>query len=493
VGAMSGRLPTSSARARCGVALLLWLCPLSAVGKPLVAVLAFGGEEGEAVRQSIVEPLRKRYQVVHGQKLLDACDQLGVSMSRGPNLAKAAAHIGAVAVIGGTIKGGQLTMAVYSGKSGQPLVTGSVPCAGALSGKSLGKALALLLRGLAKAPKKVGKGPPLAPAPTPTPTGSGKGGGGKGGGKGGGALVFEPDPVEGSDGGKSAQREEMDEDPLVKSGSGGGAAAAPPTPLLPPLAPVVAKKPEEAPGTAPKVYLTLGMGTWLRRFEMNEPVGRAPKYDSGATFALRLDLGVRPVAFFSDGFLGNFFLHFRFQQTLGLESLQKAENKTYSTVLREIVFDFGYAHRLGSAAWAPYLGGGLGGGVMDFSIDYGRAVNYDTDMPNAGYRFLLLDVFVRWPFLAFLGAHFAFDYRVVLGSGDIQEDQWYGPASTGGINIALGIDATWKKIIASFEYNYSRYFYSFTDAEARSAAGKKVAGGALDQQHGILFNIGYSY
>jgi hypothetical protein len=318
---------------------------------------------------------------------------------------------------------------------------------------------------------------------------------------------------------KSQQREEMDENPLAKgSDAGGGAPAAgggagvlggPSTP--PP--PVVAKKPEESADASPKVYATLGFGTWLRYFEMNQPIGRAPRYGSGATFALRLDLGARPAAFFTDGFLSNLFLHFRFQQTLGLESRQKDATtnteETFGTLLREFTFDFGYDWKILSSATSPHVGGGFGGGVMNFSIDYGRTVDPNKDMPGAAYRFLLLGVFFRWPFLAFsggyAGASIGFDYRICLGSGEIEdgtdtngdgvlEDTWYGPASTGGINLPIGVYASWKKIIASVEYNYTRYFQAFTsDSATRNNENKKVAGGSVDNQHGIMVNIGYSY
>ena len=135
--------------------LLAGLASSPALARPLIVVLAFGGEQGTEIRDALVGALAKKYEVVHGQKLLAACDQLGITMSRGKNLATAAASLGAVAVVGGTLKEGHLVLAVYSGKTGQPLATGSVPFGGQITRPALGKALVIILKGLNKAPKKV--------------------------------------------------------------------------------------------------------------------------------------------------------------------------------------------------------------------------------------------------------------------------------------------------------------------------------------------------
>ena len=143
-----------------------------ALARPLIVVLAFGGDQGSEVRDLVAAALAKKYEVAHGQKLLDACDRLGITMSRGKNLAAAAAELGAVAVVGGTIRDGQLALAVYSGKTGQPLATGSVAYDGKVTRPMLGKALLLILKGLNKAPKKVGRAPAPADQAAAVPVGA---------------------------------------------------------------------------------------------------------------------------------------------------------------------------------------------------------------------------------------------------------------------------------------------------------------------------------
>jgi hypothetical protein len=64
----------------------------------------------------------------------------------------------------------------------------------------------------------------------------------------------------------------------------------------------------------------------------------------------------------------------------------------------------------------------------------------------------------------------------------------------------VGVNGNWKGIVARLDYAYTRYFYTFTDTEARRAGCpggpddcKKHAGGALDILHGLSLNLGYSY
>ena len=61
--------------------------------------------------------------------------------------------------------------------------------------------------------------------------------------------------------------------------------------------------------------------------------------------------------------------------------------------------------------------------------------------------------------------------------------------------------------MARAEYSYTRYFYAFTEGSARIAAcppcdpksltcttcAQKPAGGALDEQHGAIVSLGYSF
>jgi hypothetical protein len=459
--------------------------------KPIVAVLSFGSDAAEPAREALMQSLGKRYDVLDGQKLLDACDQLGITMSRGPNLAQAAAHIGAVAVVGGALKGGKLVLAVYSGKTGQPLTTGGVPCGGRLSKPNLAKALAILQRGLQKAPKRVGRPGQRPPTPTPSPAeGAPEGGGGN--------LTFDPNAPSG--GGRGPEREE---NPLAPKPPAAGAAAGPS--FTGPGEAVVAKKPKEDAPAEPRLDGELGLGTWIRDFSMNDPKGTSPKYQ-GTAFTLRLALVARPAGFFTSNFASNIFLRLHYQRALGLQSKStitdasgQSVDKTFGTTLHELVFDVGYNWKIFGAWWSPTIDAALGYGFSSFTIDWQDTAEADKSMPNFGYSFLVPSLGARFPIIpSWFGAHLTFDYRAVLGTGEIEEEKWYGPTSAGGIDFIVGVHGTYRGFVASADYTYTRYFFSFTDAEARlkrRTAGEsvRVAGGALDNYHVLMLNLGYTY
>ncbi len=497
-----------------GVALALVLAgfPAQVRAEQVVAVLAFGGDDDGNVRGAVIDPLFNRYKIIHGDKVLDACDELGIPMSRGRNLARCAQKAGAVAVVGGAVQGGQLSLVVFSGKNGSVLAKGSVPCRGNLSSRNLRKALSLVLKGLRKAPKRVGR--KRAP-PREEP---------------GGDFSFDPEPV---DRGKEPENpsEDMGEDPLTGSG----------TPSFDPDADEPRAAPRERTEKPkkkteddwPKFDISIGLGTWIRSFSLNdpaptkvtnpsgqsEPVGH-PQYNSGGTFALHLGAKVRPLSFLSDGFISMIYLRLHFLTTLGLKSKALGTTKDpttgktvqvtklLSTSFLEFMLDMGLDWNILDTKTSPHVVGGIGFGVMNFSIGWEDQVTsvYQTKgrLPDVGYKFFLIKLGLYWPFLSIkkfsLGAHLNLDGRpLVSDTGDVEDPTyWYGPASAGGLGLGLGIDGRYSiresiNLVASIEYTAARYFYTFTDAQQRVKPNTRAAGGALDVLHGFIVNLGYAY
>ena len=320
-----------------------------------------------------------------------------------------------------------------------------------------------------------------------------------------GDFSFEPEPVDRKP--RTNTTVNPDEDPL-DSGTYKPGSTEPGTTTKAPRAKVTKKV--VATDGYPRLLAAVGLGTWIRDFSLNDPArttdpstGKAynhPGYNSSAAFALRLAAMVRPAAFLTDGLASMLYLHLQFQTTLGLQSRTREKDassgqmveKTYGTSFMEFVVDAGVDWNILKKPDSPHLVLGLGGGAMDF------AISWDTDpphtLPDVSYGFFLIKAGLNWPFHPMVGGHFHFDYRVVGGAGEVEDgDYWYGPASTGGINIALGIDGAYNGIVASLEYTYTRYFYSFTEAESRVSNNKRAAGGALDVLHGIIFTMGYSF
>mgnify|MGYP006293576111 FL=1 len=293
--------------------------------------------------------------------------------------------------------------------------------------------------------------------------------------------------------------EGADEDPLAPKGGGADADAR------------VAKTSDD--GFWPRAAGWVGLGVWLRSLDLNQPdttKRQPPKYRSGAAFSIGLGFKVRPAAFFLDNFAANFYSRLEFQTMVGLESRNLKKNpddtttvQLFGTSLWQLRWEVvGYDWKILDSPSSPHLEGGIGFGLMRFAIDWGSDMT-DQPMPDASYRYFLISLGGRIPFHERFGAHARFDYRAVTRTGQIEEDRWYGPSSTGGVGIVVGVNGNWKGIVARVEYGYTRYFYAFKEGDARVSACqtngkndpacKPAAGGALDQLHSVLLSVGYSY
>ncbi|MFH1130978.1 MAG: hypothetical protein V1754_06560 [Pseudomonadota bacterium] len=397
-------------------------------------------------------------------------------MRKGANLAKAAARLGAIAVVGGAISDGVLRLAVFSGKTGQPLKAGRIFAGNQLRGNSLRKAIKIIFAGVRKAPAvasvSIRSSPPKRSSQEPNHHS---------------VLTFDPNEAQH---GAKAIKKDYDFDPLKEN------------PLVDDTSSVfeqgkaipkrqTIQKDEDWP---PRIVGTIGLGMLARNFALADPTGTQLSYSSGASFALRFGLRIHPVAFFANGIPANLWLRLRYQLAVGLKSEDKSSQtgQDFDTSLGEFMLDAGYAWKILTAKSSPVVDFGLGFGMLDFKIDW----NTQTKMlPNWAYRFMFFGLGARYPFLSHLGAHLRFDYRLVFDAGEIEEDmQGIGDSSVGGIAIGLGLNGNFKNFVASLDYNYTYFFYSIGNLEARTQENRKyIAGGAADQVHGLMINFGYSY
>jgi hypothetical protein len=504
---------TSSRGARTILGSLAFLLVLAGGGVAdarKVAVLRFGGVHGSGARAKLTRALRGKHTVLGATAVPDACSDLGIRMSKGRNLARCAQKVGAVAVIGGTTGARKLTLVIFSGKTGAVIGSGrarwsSFPSRGMVRG-----AMRIINRALAKAPRYVGRRPaprrpaPRRPAPRKPDPPDEPGG-----------LTFEPDDI--GSGGKGSGKPSggspdglpsmPDEDPLAPKGP---AKPAQPETRQPDAGAKKSGGPEETGD--PRAYGTVGLGTWFRSFSINQPAdARWDKgYSSGAAFIMHLELAARPLAFFMDGFAAGIYARMRFQTTLGLKSGFAGGSNTgekLSTSISQFLLDFGYHWNIFGKADSPRVEFGLGYGMLDFSIDWGSIAAGDQ-IPSAAYRFVLIGAGGSYPFVSFasgkmpLSAVLRFDYRIVLDAGGVvgEAQPGFGPSSTGGLALALGLKSRYGAIVFGLEYTYTRFFYSFSDVQNRvnqTAADpsnpRPAAGGALDEMHAIVVSGGYSF
>ncbi|MCA9666100.1 MAG: hypothetical protein KC503_10950, partial [Myxococcales bacterium] len=254
---------------------------------------------------------------------------------------------------------------------------------------------------------------------------------------------------------------------------------------------------------------SVGLGIWARVFRFNDhaPGQDRGEYSSGAVFALALAARVYPLSFFVDkGFLTNIWMRINFKIALGLSSrIGQTGNEDLSTSLWQVIFDLGYRWQFTDKPSSPSLDIGFGFGAHSFGIDWGPA---QPQLTNVSYTFMTLGAGFSWPIvkalaspktangaLGGLGVDLRFAYRIVFSAGDIEDpDQWYGPASVGGIDFGLG--AVWqrKSLAIRLGYTLTYYFFAFSDTSAqRVQAGKLTAGGATDTSHTVLVGGAYSF
>lgn len=452
----------------------------------LVVVLDFGGSGGPAARGRIVAALRARYEVEGAAALVAACEELGLTLQRGANLARCAKQLGARAVIGGKLGAEGLGLAVYGGRKGEAAVSAIVPWSRRPRAAEVEQAVELIESGVAQLPAAVPTREPRSRrAARPAED----------------AEVGAPDDAEvGGDeelsfDGESGNDAEVDgaDDGASEGGEDetpNGLGPAPQPPTGPPKEPGAARP--EGPSDDPRARAEVGIGTWMRGLTFTDPQQTTPTYQSGAAMALRLALEGRPAAFFSTGHLAQVYARMRYQTTLGLKSKSAGTGAALiDSSFSELLLDLGYRWRIKpERRRSPSADFGLGYGLLDFAVSWPN-VNAQA-LPNSSYRFVLLNLAGAYPFNEWLGGHARLEYRVVLDAGQITTDQWFGAGSVGGLVGAVGLNGRYRGFVGTVEYGYTRYFFAFDAPLKRKAESKKAAGGALDQYHAFMLSVGYS-
>jgi hypothetical protein len=459
----------------------------AARARPVLVLLEFGGNGGPAARGRIVAALRARYTVENAAALLAACEELGLTLQRGPNLARCAKQLGARAVIGGKLGADGLGLAVYGGNKGEAIVSAVVPWSRRPRAREIEQVVELIESGVAQLPAPSAGRTQRSRRPAPADEGEDED---LGEDAGDGDAGDEELSFDGETGG-DAQVDGSDQ------GTAGGDDDTP-NGLGPAPQPSVA--PSTSSGGArrgpaddePRARAEVGIGTWMRNLTFTDPQQTTNSYQSGAAMALRLALEGRPAAFFSTGHLAQLYARLRYQTTLGLKSKSAATGATLiDSGFNELLLDLGYRWRVKpERPRGPHVDFGLGYGLLDFSVSWPKTAT--QALPNSSYRFVLLNAAGAYPFGDWIGGYARAEYRLVLDAGEISSEQWFGPGSVGGLVAALGLDAHYRRFVATVEYGYSRYFFAFDDPIKRKGAGKLAAGGALDQYHAFLLSVGYS-
>lgn len=488
-----------------GLLVFLFLLSYESVAKRRVALLKFGGPYAQSARAKLYRALKRQYKILSANAVPNACANLGVPMTKGDNLAQGAQAVGAVAVIGGATSRRKLTLVIFSGKTGLPIKTGSVRWSARPKRKMLRRALALIRKGVAKAPRRLSSPrrrdttpPPATDTELPdTPPSDDPG------------LSFDPNDVGSS---KTAPPKTDDsgyaDNPLadVKIGKDGRYVDSDQNSTL--EREEKAEEDEKNARTAqPKLFLNAALGLLFRNYTTSDPI--EPRwnkvYSSGASFAIKLSVDIRPAAYFIDNFAENIFMRMEYLSVIGLTSSFSAatagtEPASLSTSIGEFNLDIGYRWLLGAWLKDFVFDFFTGYGNTSFSIDW-KTTAVSQQVPSASYSYLKLGSNAAYPAFELLDHQLTLvpylnvEYRFLLGVGDIEAfaEPGFGPTTGGGLAFSLGTRAYYGRWIAGLSYQYTRYFLTFSDAESRYLNGLPSAAGALDQYHMILIEGGASF
>ena len=247
------------------------------------------------------------------------------------------------------------------------------------------------------------------------------------------------------------------------------------------------------------VEVSLGFMLVNRKFDFNEPVKpKSPSnYRSGVVPAFLLDAAIYPLAYFHRGPLANLGLEGRYWRVIYLRSQMKDNAEPLSTTLHDIEIGLRYRWNILGRASSPTIKAGVDYGRLGFKIHDDPAT--PVPLPDIAYNYLKLAlVGVSVPFYASdsfsIGASGNFDYLLIFSAGDIErtDSGGYGRSSTGGIDVNVGLWASYRGFFARINGFYRRIFFDFDNA-CYPISGCNAAGGALDLYTGGYLSAGYAY
>jgi hypothetical protein len=202
------------------------------------------------------------------------------------------------------------------------------------------------------------------------------------------------------------------------------------------------------------------------------------------------------------GFLSNFGLAFGLERSIILKSrltvddgMGGTEELSFDTTQQRWGIGARYRLRFGSGQTAPVLKLGLGYNRLSFEIDHGMT---DIDLPNVAYEYVDLIGTFKLPFSRKLALIAEAAWMVMLSTGQISEDAYYGDGSVVGLVGDAGVDIGFSdRLHLRGGVRYQRIAYDFdgtgVDSTDRDGDPDQDVGGALDQYFGFYATLGYAF
>ncbi len=241
----------------------------------------------------------------------------------------------------------------------------------------------------------------------------------------------------------------------------------------------------DSDGRRPALVADLGVGPMWRDQAYNDSAMNAPfrYYNEMGSPALwvSLSVGFYPLALSGDGMLSNLGLVAGFGTALGLKSTDEtgAELDTGASA-----FHVGVRGRL------PLDGSELGLTVAYGARSFSTEAPDTTPIPDVSHSFLRLAGDGHIGLSEALGLELNLGYLLRLGSGELEDAEYFPELSGGGVELGLaGVFAlgdSGLSLRASFEWQ--RFFFSLNP----EVGAQRVVGGAVDNYYTFLIGARYA-
>ncbi len=443
-------------------------------------MVPFTGPQSKAAEAVVVRTLRRKATLVAAAAWQKSAKKLFAKTHQPDDIASVAEDVSAVVVITGVVKrdgrSWQLAVSVREGKTGRSHDKLKYPLKGPRISEDT---LQLLAREIDEAfdhtLEATNDDEPAAPKPRPRPAPT--------------ANTNENENTNAKPPPSRNKNENANANENTNANSDDE-----PAPITPAaVAPVEKTDSNKRPRWAYYFDATVGGAISGRSFDFDP--SSQPKFKSGVTGGIRVDLTLYPFAFSwrkAAGVLAGLGFGVTLQKPFWLPSTAMADpTQKFPTTELEVEGGLRWRFVLYKKSPRPELVLLAGGGLHSFSIQK-DPTGADVGPPDVAYKYLAVGAGFRLHFAEWASLWAQFAYHAVFDAGSVQEATEYGPGSKWGMRVGGGLDfLVWRGLKVGVLAYYERYLLAFTGTGTPTP--QKVASSAIDQYFGGVLVIGYMF
>jgi hypothetical protein len=243
------------------------------------------------------------------------------------------------------------------------------------------------------------------------------------------------------------------------------------------------------PGAPVPLVLALGLAGFTRDLVYTDNLSQLPEYNLGLGPSLVLNLNWYPAAHFSRGAGANIGLDLRALVAFGLDSEHK-DNTSFPTSAN--AFGVGVRGRL--PLGKNELAAIVGYGKRSYSIGKvegpGTMLNHPY-VPSTSYSFMRIGIEGHFPLSDKFALGASLAYLPTFSTGT---ETWFANTTANGIEGEIKAGYTLSQSLdVNAAFGLQRFAMAFNPKLADAAAGKPIAGGAVDQYLSLTLSMLYRF